>query len=113
MKINLKDNIFWGLGISLVLLFLSSLASYISIKNLIKSSDLVEHSNMVLDDLNSLSSAIKDAETSQRGYLLTGNSAFLEQYNQVKPITASLVNQIKLETEDNPAQQRNVERLSD
>ena len=33
---NFKSNLIFGLGLSLVLLFISSLASYISIKNLIE-----------------------------------------------------------------------------
>lgn len=111
MKIHLKKNIFWGLTISLILLFVSSLASYISIKNLIKSSAWVEHSNAVLDDLAATLVAVQEAESSQRGYLLSGDQQYLMVYNRVKPEVNSHIDHIQFLTKDNPVQQKNIERL--
>ncbi|WP_432710079.1 CHASE3 domain-containing protein, partial [Pedobacter sp.] len=72
MQKTLKKNLRVGLGLSLIVLFISSLASYVSISNLIRSSSLVAESNEVLSTLDSVISNVKDAETGQRGYLLTG-----------------------------------------
>jgi signal transduction histidine kinase/DNA-binding response OmpR family regulator/CHASE3 domain sensor protein/HAMP domain-containing protein len=111
MKLTLKSNLRLGLGISLVILILSSLASYVSIRNLIKSADLVAHSNQVMSKLDEVMSTLKDAETGQRGYLLTGNRVFLEPYNGARQKANALYDQIKLETKDNPFQQRKLVEL--
>ncbi|WP_324288539.1 CHASE3 domain-containing protein [Pedobacter sp. SL55] len=82
MKLTLKNNLRIGLGISLLLLIVSSTASYISIKNLIKSADLVVESNAIINDVDNVVSMLKDAETGQRGFLLTGNTVFLDPYDR-------------------------------
>ena len=111
MKLSLKSNLRLGLGLSLIILILSSLASYISIKNLIKSSDLVEHSNNIINGLDNTISTLKDAETGQRGFLLTGNKIFLEPYIGAKEKVSSLYTMLKGETADNLYQQRKLEEL--
>ena len=81
MQTSLKRNLLIGFSISMVILMASSAASWVSIRNLLQSSDLVEHSNKVVTDLNETLSMMKDAETGQRGFLLTGNEVFLQPYN--------------------------------
>lgn len=79
-----KRNLFLGLGISLVLLIITSVASYISIKNLIESSSMMRDSNKTIIALQNTFSLMKDAETGQRGYLLTGDDRFLNPYHNAK-----------------------------
>ncbi|MGF1923467.1 MAG: CHASE3 domain-containing protein, partial [Bacteroidia bacterium] len=111
MKLSLKTNLRLGLGLSLLLLILSSIASYVSINNLIKNTDLVGHSNEIMNNLDNTISTLKDAETGQRGYLLTGNRVFLEPYIGAKEKVAALYTKIKEETRDNPYHQRKIEEL--
>ncbi|MBP6377814.1 MAG: CHASE3 domain-containing protein, partial [Kaistella sp.] len=66
---NFKNNLLYGLGLSMLVLLLSSTASFISIKNLIESSKMVKESNETIKNLNNVFSLLKDAETGQRGYL--------------------------------------------
>ncbi|MHA4893836.1 response regulator [Pedobacter sp. PWIIR3] len=113
MNSSLKNNLRIGLGLSLLILFITSLASYTSINNLIKSADLVAHSNRVMSSLDGVISTLKDAETGQRGYLLTGDKVFLEPYNGAKEHAADLLSLVALETVDNPFQQENVKRLQE
>ncbi|RZL50429.1 MAG: response regulator [Pedobacter sp.] len=111
MKLSLKNNLRLGLGLSLIILVLSSLASYVSIRNLIKSSTLVEHSNTVISSLDNTISTLKDAETGQRGFLLTGNKIFLEPYIGAKEKVNALYRSLHEDTKDNPYQQRKLEEL--
>jgi signal transduction histidine kinase/CheY-like chemotaxis protein/CHASE3 domain sensor protein len=113
MNSSVKKNLRIGLGLSLLILFITSLASFISIQNLIKSADLVSHSNRVMSSLDAVISTLKDAETGQRGYLLTGNKEFLEPYNGAEDHAKDLLNVIESETTDNPFQQKNVKVLQD
>lgn len=113
MKLSLKSNLRLGLGLSLIILIISSLASYMSIRNLIDSADLVAHSNSVMGNLDNTISTLKDAETGQRGYLLTGNKVFLEPYIGTKEKVNSLYAALKDQTKDNAYQQRKLEELKE
>ena len=111
MQKTLKNNLRIGLGLSLIILFISSLASYMSIQNLIKSSGMVSHSNLVMSNLDGIISTLKDAETGQRGYLLTGEDLFLQPYAGAKDEAVRLLNIVEQETKDNPVQQSSVKKL--
>ncbi|WP_316807547.1 response regulator [Pedobacter agri] len=111
MKTTLKNNLRLGLGLSLIILFISSLASYISISNLIKSTELVKHSDQVILDSENIISYLKDAETGQRGFLLTGNKVFLAPYYGASDSAASILKRVEASTKDNPVQQKNVASL--
>jgi len=113
MKTTLKNNLRLGLGLSLIILFISSLASYVSISNLIKSTELVKHSDEVILDVQNIISTLKDAETGQRGYLLTGNKVFLEPYNGASDTALNTLNKVGENTKDNPVQQKKVAELRD
>src|SRR5688572_11939735 len=101
MQKTLKNNLRIGLGLSLIILFISSFASYLSIQNLIKSSEMVSHSNLVMDNLDDIISTLKDAETGQRGYLLTNEEIFLDPYNGAKGKAIQLLDSVEKETKDN------------
>ncbi|TDG37473.1 response regulator [Pedobacter changchengzhani] len=111
MKTTLKSNLLLGLGLSLLILFVSSLASYISIQNLIKSTDLVKQSGNVLINTESIISYLKDAETGQRGYLLTGNKVFLEPYNGASEKAMALLDELSKKAQNNAVQQKNIADL--
>ena len=111
MKTTLKNNLRLGLGLSLIILFISSLASYVSINNLIKSTELVKHSDEVILTTEAVISTLKDAETGQRGYLLTGNKIFLQPYYGSTDTAMAALNRIEAQTKDNVVQQKNVAEL--
>ncbi len=106
-----RRNLQQGFGLSMLLLIGTAVASYYSISNLIDSSTWVEHTNVVLRETESIISNIKDAETGQRGYLLTKQADFLEPYNGAYERTMSSFRQVKSLTSDNLAQQNNADSL--
>lgn len=108
---NFKNNLLYGLGLSLLLLLMSSVASYISIKNLIDSSGMVRESNETIKNINNVFSLVKDAETGQRGYLLSGDQAFLTPYNNAKAKIAQAVTELNNEITYSPQQAQNLEKL--
>ena len=105
LKRRSKRNLLLGFGFSLIILILSSALSYISINQLLESQRAVEHTAEVENDLNNLISRMKDAETGQRGFLLTGNTEFLEPYNGARVDINDYFNHVQLLTADNPQQQ--------
>ena len=80
MRSTFKGNLIISFSLSLLLLIISSVASYFSIINLLKSSEEVDKTSETIINLENVISALKDAETGQRGYLLTGDTRFLEPY---------------------------------
>ena len=56
-------------------------------------------------------SALQDAETAQRGYLLTHDPAYLQPYNQTHDRLPALKAQLRALVADNPAQRRRVADL--
>jgi PAS domain S-box-containing protein len=51
---------------------------------------------------NDLLSALKDAETGQRGFLVTGQAQFLQPYNQALPLIPGILMQLELLTRPTP-----------
>lgn len=95
-------------SISIGLLLISLIASVYSTNGLIDNSKLVNHTNEVLRQSEMVISYMKDAETGQRGFLVTKDPAFLEPYNGAYEKVMNALNNVKDRTTDNPVQQKNV-----
>ncbi|GGM88772.1 hypothetical protein GCM10010967_21830 [Dyadobacter beijingensis] len=96
---------------SILLLFFSLLASYYSTQKLINNSELVNHTNEVLIEAEAIISHMKDAETGQRGFLITAESQFLEPYEGAYEKTTDSYNNLLELTADNPIQQKNLREV--
>jgi CHASE3 domain sensor protein len=86
MKNTFKRNLLIGFSASLLILIISSTASFVSIQNLLVSADLVNHTHQGINELRDIRTAVIDAETGQRGYLLTGDEDFLEPYRNSRHV---------------------------
>lgn len=69
-----------GFGISLLVLIVSSTASYISIKKQIDNRRQVMDTQRLIQSVNHILIDLQNAETGQRGFYLTNNESFLEPY---------------------------------
>ncbi len=106
-----KKNLLFGLGFSLLLLLVSSTASFISIRNLIDSSTMVRETNKNIKDLDHIFSLVKDAETGQRGYLLSGDARFLEPYTRAKAKIDDAITDLSVHLTQMGGQTQNMEKL--
>ena len=113
MNTSFKKNLLVSYGTSLFLLIISSIASFMSIHNLLESQDWVNHTNQVITKLGNVLSVLKDGETGQRGFLLSGQAEFLEPYNTANQKANQLMDEVKDMTLDNPVQQQAIEQLRD
>jgi signal transduction histidine kinase/CHASE3 domain sensor protein len=64
-----------------------------------------QHSYDVIGTLKDLNLAVRDAETGQRGFLLTGKEDYLAPYNDARARAAFLQGELQRLTADNPAEQ--------
>jgi diguanylate cyclase (GGDEF)-like protein len=69
------------------------------------------HTNDVLGTLERISGAILEAETSSRGYILTGNQSRKLQYQVYVDRIQDLLASLKKLTSDNPLQQERLEKV--
>ena len=67
-----------GFGFALLLLAIIGGVSYRSLVLVTETAASVAHSHQVLENLEGLISLLKDAETGQRGFLLTRQERYLE-----------------------------------
>jgi PAS domain S-box-containing protein len=74
--------------------------------SLVQSRELVTHTYEVIDTARALERAMQDAERGQRGYLLTGDAAYLEPYRSGARDAPRLLARLFELTRDNPEQQR-------
>jgi len=105
MKSGLNRSLQYWFGISIFILVVISAVSYTFITNLLESRNLVDHSNEVILKLEKVMSIMKDAETSQRGYILTDQDDFLLPYKDAYQSASYLLNQVQQLTAKNLYQQ--------
>lgn len=98
--------------ILLVVLTSISFISYIRIKELNTASDLVYHTNQVNLKLNEVLVNLTNAETGQRGYLLTMDSSFLIPYQGSNEKVKRNISEIDSLVSDNLEQKKNLKTLS-
>ncbi|MBE9180457.1 response regulator [Oculatella sp. LEGE 06141] len=87
------------------------LLSYQSAIRLMEASRRVTHTYLVLSDLENLLSTIKDAETGQRGYIITGEEEYLVPYRQAQEQLQQKVADLRNLTTDNDFQQQRLDEL--
>ena len=76
-----------GVGYALagLVLLLVAAVGYQSTSSLIENDELVNHTHQVRRELADLLSPLKDVETGQRGYVITGDESYLEPYQSALP----------------------------
>lgn len=96
-----------GIGLSLLILIASSVASYWSIQNQMNHRESLSQSRRSVTAVKDILVALLDAETGNRGYQLTGREDFLEPYKRgVREYSKALVLAESLGMQDKNQQER-------
>ena len=111
MKFSIKNQVALGFAASLVALLCLGCISYRTITELIHTQDMVAHTHEVLATLESGLATLTDAETAQRGYLLTGDEQFANDSVKAQRQVEAWENSLRRLTADNPAQQQRLAEL--
>ena len=98
-----------GFIAAIAAVIITSAFSYSSLKSSAETADRLTHTLDVMQRLETLRVSIRDAETGQRGYLLTGNEAYLEPFFRAKGNLQSTVKELRRLTEDNAQQQQRLD----
>jgi CHASE3 domain sensor protein len=70
-----------GIGAALIIVVIVDVISYRKLTRLIDAVDSVTHTYEILDELDAVLLHLQNAETGQRGYLITGEESYLEPYH--------------------------------
>ncbi len=97
--------------IGFVLLALAGLAAIAAVAIASRADQWSAHSLLVRQAESRLFSAVQDAETGQRGYLLTGDLDYLTPYTQAQLDLPALRARLRDLTRDNPGQQATLDRV--
>ncbi|BAZ53993.1 multi-sensor hybrid histidine kinase [Nostoc sp. NIES-4103] len=110
-RLKIGTKIGFGFAISVAVLTTIGLISYQNTNELIKTSLREKHTFQVLSQLEELSSQVTNAETGQRGYIITGEQRYLEPLQAAIQVIEPKIKEIRQLTADNPNQQRQVDIL--
>lgn len=100
------------LGATLIV-SLNAWIAFRAVQSLNDSQHWVEHTWQVINQVEQIMSSAKDAETGNRGFLLTGDESYLEPYESAVKELPSEMDRYQSLTSDNPVQQRNIAEMRD
>src|SRR5438552_3277467 len=93
-------------------LLTSSVVGTRNIQNVFGTSDAVTHTYSVKAALQQLLATLIDAETGERGFIVTGETSYLEPYDRALGAISPALVRVRTLTSDNPDQQADLDRLS-
>ena len=106
MKWSVERTIRAGSAVALVILVAVGVVSYQSTLAVEAAAVLRAHSNQVRFGIQALLSELQDAETGQRGFIITGDESYLAPYNTAIAAVGGQTASLRALTADNPTQQQ-------
>ena len=95
---------FAGFAAAIVTVLLIAYFGYRSLDNEDQTAALTEHTLQVIQRTDQVLSSLKDAETGQRGFLLTGREVYLAPYASARRELPAAMARLRKDTADDPKQ---------
>jgi len=111
MTAKINSKIFVGLALAVGVLLFTAAASFWSIRGLSVQTANVEHTYQVMQEVESITAVLKDAQAGTRGYLLTGDTIYLRPYSLATNQLPASLKRVQALTVDNPTQQARLDSL--
>ncbi len=96
---------------SAILILLIGLVAFVAVRNLLRATARVEHAAEVIDLANNVLGSLKNAETGQRGFIITADSSYLVPYENAEDSAASALARLREYTAGNESQQHRLDTL--
>jgi signal transduction histidine kinase/CheY-like chemotaxis protein/CHASE3 domain sensor protein len=100
-----------GFGLAVVSVIVMAVFTYRSLQTNAATRESVTHTISVIEEMQGVLSAIKDAETGQRGFLLTGEEDYLQPYNDAMGALPGELAEARRLVSDNPQQLKRLDAL--
>jgi methyl-accepting chemotaxis protein len=111
MKFTVGIKILLGFGMALLILVVVGGVSYHNTVSLIGNTDMRSHTYQVLASLKSVIAELTNAETGQRGYVLTGRDSYVEPYQQATKSIDTAFTKLRALTAGNARQQEALAKM--
>lgn len=111
MKWNVGTKIAVGFAIVLIIFVIVGAVAYRSVGRQTETANAVTHSYAVENELTQLLGSLQDAETGQRGYLITGTDSYLAPYTAALPEIEQHRAELSRLVADNPDQLAHLDAL--
>jgi hypothetical protein len=111
MNSSISKKLSAGFGAALLILLAIGWVSYRTVTTSAEIAQRVTHSHDVLQRLEEMFSLLKDAETGQWGYLITGNERYRDSYRAASAASEHGITQLRQLTADNASQQKRLDAL--
>ncbi len=111
MDAKFKRNLLVSSSVSIFILVISAAASFFSIRSLLDSNWMVSHTYEVINNLNYGEAELTQAQTSMRGYVITGDNHFIENISQYQEKSDFYFSQVRILSSDNALQQQRLQEL--
>src|SRR5690349_6122513 len=103
---SIRTKIGAGFGLSLLMLIIVGVVSYWSTTKLVHTAGMVAHTHEVRGLLDKLIQDLATVESAQRGFVITGDDAMLQEYRVAVPEAEQSLQKLRELTWDNTRQQR-------
>lgn len=100
-----------GFAIAALIVVVLAVVGLQSAQRLVENDRMLQHTLLVRRDLADLLSLLKDAETGQRGYVITGDDTFLEPYTKAVGKIDESFEEVRTLLGKNPEQARRLDEL--
>lgn len=111
LQLTIGQKILLGYVLAMALLAFTGFAAYRSAKGLLQANRWVRHTFQVIGDTQEVRTSLLDLQNAGRGYVLTGDDAFLESMGSARARLAENRNLLRTLTMDNSVQQRRLDDL--
>lgn len=107
----IKRRLLPAFGIALMFIVANAAVSYWSVQTITGNNDRVQRSQNLLEEILAMLVSIKTAETSQRGFLLTGDESFAQRYQASLAELEQRLNRLETLAADEPQQSARIPSL--
>ena len=111
MRLNSKLAISVGFVLAILAVAMTAEVSYRNAQSLVTASDWVVRSNEVRAELEGALGDVTETETAQRGFAITGDHSYLNQYETAVSNSEGHLRHLQQLTSNNPAQQNQLSIL--
>ncbi|UPR54623.1 CHASE3 domain-containing protein [Vibrio cyclitrophicus] len=112
-NISLQKKLLVSFLIPITLMVIVSFSVYENTQSIVKDNHWVVHTHKAIARAQELLNLVVDMETGQRGYLITGDSVFLEPYHLALDVWRQKMQNLATQVSDSPSQVERLKKIDD
>ncbi|WP_406694136.1 CHASE3 domain-containing protein [Singulisphaera sp. Ch08] len=112
MRLGRRMMLIAAFTLAFAILSLNIIVTFASLRTIITAGRQSSHSRAIMNEASNIIAAMRDAESGQRGYLLTGSDSYLEPYHKALDALPLQLDRLQTLTANNSDQRRRVNAFS-